>query len=129
MTKKDAAEETYQQLTTFDSILRGLNATQSREKDEKVRKEEKRKKSKKRKHLEKEEKEKKSRKRNHPEKDEKGKKSKKRKHPKEPFNPILSGRLAHRKKFITNKCIDQYSEIHLKEILGVSSRTIDRSSV
>jgi Pin2-interacting protein X1 len=91
VTKKNATEETYQQLTAFDSILKRINTEEPD--SETVCKSSKKEKRHKVKKVE---------------------------------SPIkTTGRLAHRRKFINNKRVDQYSEAHLKEILGVSGSRLD----
>lgn len=111
--KKDYTTETYQQLTTFDAILKSLQppvvelqkeAEPSGKKSKKniIKSKSKGKsKSKSKKQSESES-----------EKDSSSEEE-------EEASPAVNARLIHRRKFIRNKNVSQYSEAHLKEILGV----------
>jgi len=89
VTKKTAAEETYYQLTSFEAVLARAQLNQE-EKTELIEKQ----------------------------KIKKGKKARKREEIKTEEKTKLIDRHAHRRKFIRNKAVSQYSEQQLREILG-----------
>lgn len=126
ITKKAAAVETYQQLTTFDSILRRVGAETAVEGFSDVteslpnQKKSTERKGRKRKErpIEQESSSSSSSSDSTSESDVASDSEKRAPHK---TNRNISGRLAHRHRFIKNKRVDMYSASQMKEILGVDS--------
>lgn len=124
ITKKAAAVETYQQLTTFDSILRRVGAETVVEGFSDVteslpnQKKSTGRKGRKRKELPIEQESSSSSSDSKSESDVASDSEKRAPHK---TNRNISGRLAHRHRFIKNKRVDMYSASQMKEILGVDS--------
>lgn len=100
VSKKNIREEAYHQLSSFDNLLRELGRDSERGKQDISDGKSERKKLQSKGS------------RQH------GEQTKGRKKNKDGDYLALSGRVAHRKKFIRNKQVDQYSAEQLKEILG-----------
>lgn len=122
-THKHAAEETYQQLSLFDSILRRAaqeEASSTSGSDSALESTSKKDKSKKSKDKKRsiDRSDNKRRRRKSGEKEEKKKKSVSKSDSSSSNIIPMAGRLSHRQKFIKCKQVNQYSERHLREILG-----------